>query len=218
MENIKKILCIGAHADDIEIAMGGTVASYIQRGYIVKIIIMSDSSYSNYDGRVCRSKKQALQEEKAALNILGITDYTFLNFPTKDVPYTAKSIELLNRYMDEYKPNMIFTHWIFDTHQAHRNTGLATVSAARNYNNIFFYEPFPPSGRSYLPFKTQLYSDISKTINQKIESLKQHTSQYLKYGEEWIDAVQARAKLRGFECGKKYSECFEILRMELSYE
>jgi LmbE family N-acetylglucosaminyl deacetylase len=209
-----KILAIGAHADDCEIAMGGTLANFVKQKYKVKIVIMSQSASINYDGKMLRSAQQTQEEEKNALKILGISDYTFLNFPNKDVPYNSISVETLNRIIDDFNPNLIFTHWIFDTHQSHRNTGLAVVSAARNYNNILFFEPFPPSGRSYLPFKTQFYSDITDTIEQKLNSLKKHKSQYIKYGDEWIEATKARAKLRGFECQKKYAECFEILRME----
>lgn len=214
---MKKILCIGAHADDVEIAMGGTIVNFIKNKNKVKIIIMSNSSYTDYNGKLLRSIKQAKKEEYKSLKVLGVSDYIFLNFPTKDIPYNSNSIETLNKIIDNFKPNLIFTHWIFDTHQSHKNTGLATISAARNYNNILFYEPFPPSGRSYLPFKIQLYSDISNVINKKIDSLKKHKSQYIKYGKEWTEAVKARAKLRGFECQKQYAECFEILRMELNY-
>lgn len=209
------ILAIGAHFDDIEIACGGTLARYILEGHNVLAVIMTPSDYNNYNGVVLRSAELALTEGLEALRILGIKDYRLLNFPTKDVPYNSSSVEALNKIMDEFKPNKIFTHWVFDTHQAHSGTGLATVTAARNFNNIYFYEPFPPSGRSYMPFKTQLYSDISDTIAIKLESLKAHKSQYIKYGNEWIDAVRARAKLRGFECKKSYAECFEILREEL---
>ena len=213
-----RILSIGAHADDCEVAMGGTLAKFGSQGHKVKIIIMSKSASVNYNGKVLRSAQQTQQEEKDALKVLGISDYTFLDFPNKDVPYNSTSVETLNKIMDDFKPDLIFTHWIFDTHQSHKNTGLATVSAARNYNNILFFEPFPPSGRSYLPFKTQFYSDISNTIGKKLNSLKKHKSQYKKYGSEWIEAVKARAKLRGFECQKKYAECFEILRLELDYD
>jgi LmbE family N-acetylglucosaminyl deacetylase len=77
------------------------------------------------------------------------------------------------------------------------------------------YESFPPSGRSYVAFKPQVYSDITDVLTLKIQSLKAHKSQYKKYGEMWIDAVIGRAQLRGWECGNKYAECFELLRSDL---
>ena len=79
------------------------------------------------------------------------------------------------------------------------------------------YEPFPPSGRSYVAFKPQVYVDITENIPTKIMSLKAHKSQHEKYGQEWIEAIEGRARMRGFECNYKYAEVFETLRMELKF-
>lgn len=207
-----KLLIIASHADDETIAMGGTIAKEVSAGNEVKIVIMTNSSYTNYNGQQQRTSIEAITECEAAMNILGVKNLQWLNFPTKDVPYDSTSVEALNQIIDEFKPDQIYTHFVNDTHQSHRNTSLATISAGRNYNNIFFYEPFPPSGRSYDTFQPQLYVDISSFINVKIAALKAHESQYIKYGEEWVSAVQARAKLRGFECGCKFAECFKVLR------
>ena len=38
-----KILAIGAHLDDIELACGGTIAKAIKAGNQVKVIVMSKS-------------------------------------------------------------------------------------------------------------------------------------------------------------------------------
>ena len=78
------------------------------------------------------------------------------------------------------------------------------------------YEPINPSGRGYVAFRPQVYFDISGTIDKKIASLKEHRSQYKKYGDTWIEALQSRAKFRGFEMGAEYAECFELIRMEFA--
>ena len=46
-----KILAVGAHLDDIEIACGGTLAKAIENGHQVKVLIMSKSGYTNKDGK-----------------------------------------------------------------------------------------------------------------------------------------------------------------------
>ena len=210
-----KILIIAAHADDETIAMGGSIAKFRKQGHEVKVVIMTDSTYTNYDGTILRTYSQVVDEFVKCMEILNVVDYQILKFSTKDIPYDSTVVEAINQILDEFKPDKIFTHFYADTHQAHKNVALSTISATRNYNDIYFFESFPPSGRSYIPFKTQLYIDISNTIDIKLEALKAHQSQYQKYGEEWIDATKARAKLRGFESNHKYSECFEILREEL---
>ena len=52
------LLFIGAHIDDIEIGCGGTVARAIKNGHSVKLVVMSHSSYSNYDGKVLLQMKR----------------------------------------------------------------------------------------------------------------------------------------------------------------
>lgn len=211
-----KILAIGAHLDDIELACGGTLAQAIKKGHTVKMLVMSDSSYNNFDGKVLRTKETAYAEGRLAANKLGVNDLEILNFPTKDVPYDSASVEAIDKIISSFSPDFIFTHWVSDTHQAHKNTGLATISAARYQNNIFMYEPFPPSGRSYAPFRPQVYVDISDAINDKIDSMKEHKSQYEKYGEDWVEAIKGRARMRGFESGCKYAEVFEPVRLNLN--
>jgi len=210
-----KILAVGSHLDDIELACGGTLAQAVKNGHEVKCLVMTNSAYKNYDGKVLRTKDEAKVEGVRALLKLKVKDFEILNFPIKNVPYNGKSVEAIDRVISEFKPDLIFTHWIHDTHQDHRNTGLATISAGRRYNNILMYEPFPPSGRSYEAFRPQVYSDITNTLQAKIDALVAHKSQYAKYGEEWIEATKGRAKLRGYESGHSYAECFEIVRMDL---
>ena len=214
-----KILAIGAHLDDIEIAAGGTLAKAVENGHEVKVLIMSKSGYTNKDGQVQRADETAVVEGTKALNTLGITDITILDFPTKDIPFRSDVVNEIDLMMSSYNPDVIFTHHPFDTHQAHEGVAKATIAAARRKNTVYFYEPIQPSGRSYVAFKPILYVDIEQTIQKKIDSLKCHTSEYNKFGgEDWIEGVKCRCGFRGYEIGKKYAEAFEILRHEMSFD
>ena len=173
---------------------------------------MCEPYYANFNNKVLRTNKQGLEETRGAAGILGVKDIEMLNLPNKNLPYNSSTVEPLDKIFNKYQPDMIITHWTFDTHQDHHNASLATISAARNFNNILMYEPFPPSGRSYVAFRPQIYIDISDTINQKIGSIKAHKSQLYKYGKNWIDSVSGRATMRGFESGVKQAETFELLR------
>lgn len=212
-----KILVVGAHLDDVELACGGTLAKALKAGHQVKVIIMSQSGYTNFDGRLMRKNEDAVQEGMNALHVLGVQDIEILDFPTKDIPYESGVIEAIDSRMAAFDPDVIFAHHPFDTHQAHVGVSKSTISAARRKNTVFMFEPITPSGRSYVPFKPQMYVDISDYIDQKIESLKMHTTEYHKFGEEWITGVQCRAGFRGYEIGVKYAEAFEVLRCQLSF-
>lgn len=214
-----KILAVGAHLDDIEIACGGTLAKAIMSDHQVKVLIMSKSGYTNISGAVQRSDDVAVREGTNALHALGIHDIEILDFPTKDIPFRSDVVNAIDVHITEYKPDIIFTHHPFDTHQAHVGVSQSTIAAARRKNTVFFYEPITPSGRSYVAFKPQLYVDIESTIDMKIASLREHKSEYSKFGaEDWIIGLHSRCGFRGYEIGKKYAEAFEIMRLEMSFD
>jgi LmbE family N-acetylglucosaminyl deacetylase len=210
-----KILAIGAHLDDIELACGGTLAKAIRKGHQVKCIIMTPSGYKNYDGTVLRTETEAYEEGKEALSLLGVTDYVIFDFPNKHIPYNGDTVEAIDKVLNEFKPDLIFTHWSFDTHQDHQNTSLSSISASRWFNSIFMYEPFPPSGRSYHPYRPQVYIDITDDMETKKKAIRAHKSQEKKYGPSWVESIESRARMRGNESGTKYAESFEVLRYGL---
>jgi LmbE family N-acetylglucosaminyl deacetylase len=214
-----KILAVGAHLDDIEIACGGTLAKSIENSHSVKVLIMSKSGYTNKEGRMQRSDEVAVEEGTSALHMLGIQDIEILDFPTKDIPWRSDVVNAIDICIAAYDPDIIFTHHPFDTHQAHSGVSNATIAAARRRNTVFFYEPISPSGRSYVAFRPQLYVDITQTIDKKVASLREHKSEYNKFGgEDWVEGVHARCGFRGYEIGKKYAEAFEVLRIEMGFE
>lgn len=208
----RNILAVGAHADDVEIGCGGTVAKHVKNGENVILLIMAESSYTDYTGKVLRSIEEGTTEEKNASKILG-AKLINLGFKTKNIPYSSESIEAINRIIDDYSIDTIYTHWYHDTHQDHKRTTQSVLSAGRYISNILMYEPEYPAGRSYLGFRNQYYVNITSTFDIKMGALKCHESQIKKYGDAFMDAVKARAIHRGYEIGNKYAECFEIIRL-----
>lgn len=211
-------LFVGAHLDDIELAAGGTAARLVRLGAQVKFLVMSSSDYTNYDGSHFRDADDAVAEGCAAAEMLGVTDLEILKFPAKDVENHSTVVEAINRTIDAMQPTTIFTHWPFDTHRSHANTALATIAAGRYFNTILMYEPITPSGRSYVGFRPQLYVDITDSIELKLQALRCHKSEYEKYGEQWIEGVEARSRYRGYEMKSRYGECFEVSRLEAVLE
>lgn len=210
-----KIIAIGAHPDDVELACGGTLAYAVKQGHDVIMVIVTGNSSVDHLGNSIRTESEAKEEQTNAAKKLGVLKVEILGFDDMDVPYSKELVSRLDKILNDIKPDIVFTHFVFDTHQDHIRTAQSTLSAARKQNTILLYEPINPSGRGYMPFRAQVYFDISETINQKINSLKEHKSQYIKYGDSWIDGVTARAKFRGFEMGVNYAECFELVRMEI---
>lgn len=209
-----RILAIGAHLDDIEIACGGTLATALAQGSQVKMVVMSHSAYQTLGGEEQRSQSTALAEGQAAARILGVCDLEVLNFPTIQIPYDDVVVKAIERSAVDFQPDIVFTHWTHDTHQDHRNVALATLAAMRYYNSLLMYEPMMPGSRSDSAFRPQVYVDISQQIQGKLASIRAHKSEYTKRGEAWLAAIEARCRLRGYEMGGEYAEAFEVVRLE----
>lgn len=210
-----KLVAIGAHPDDIELACGGTLAKAKENGHEVDMIIVTGSSSKDHNDNYIRTEFQAKGEQSNAAEVLGVKNVHILEFEDMSVPYSKELVSRLDEIINDIQPDVVFTHFVFDTHQDHIHTAQSTLSAARKQNTVLLYEPINPSGRGYIPFRAQVYFDITNTIDKKLNSLKAHKSQYEKYGENWIESIKARAKFRGFEIGSEYAECFELVRMEV---
>lgn len=213
-----RALFVGAHLDDIELAAGGTAARIRKLGGEVFWLVLSESGYVSFDGRSVRDASVALEEGHAAARALGVTALQVHDLPAKDIDNHSSVVEVIERVVNDFDPTIIFSHWPFDTHRSHANAALTTIAAARRRNSVLMFEPITPSGRSYMAFRPQVYVAIDDVVDQKIEALKCHASEYRKYGEDWIDGILARARYRGFEMAATFGEAFEVLRMELSLE
>lgn len=214
-EKSLKIVAVGAHPDDIELACGGTLAYAKENGHEVYMVIITGASSKDHNDNYIRTDEEAKSEQVQAAKVLGVDNLYILGFEDMSVPYSKELVSSLDKIINEIDPDVIFTHFVFDTHQDHIRTAQSTLSAARKQNTILLYEPINPSGRGYIPFRAQVYFDITSTIDKKLDSLKAHKSQYSKYGDNWIESIKARAKFRGFEIGSEYAECFELVRMEV---
>lgn len=212
-----KILCIGAHYDDLELSAGGTIARFCKEGHEVFVNVVTASDYTNYNGEVLRDKWEAEKEGINALKILGIKEYKIkcLNYETKKVPFNYQLIEDINRSIETTKPNLIITHSLASSHQDHINTAKSTMAAARRCKNIWMYEPIYPDKITNNPFKPIIYINITDTFNIKLDSLKAHINQFKKY-PEWTELVTNLAKFRGIENGiiNSLAESFEPIKME----
>lgn len=210
---LERPLFVGAHLDDIEIAAGGVAARSAKNGGDPYFLVLSDSSYTRWDGRDGRQPETARREGEAASCLLGVRNLDIRGFAAKDIENHSSVVEVIESVITSYRPSVIITHWPFDTHKAHMNVALTTIAAARREPSILFFEPFFPSGRSYQPFRPQMYFSVTDEIDAKLNALRAHTSEYEKFGDEWVEAIRARAFVRGYESGGRYAESFEVLRV-----
>lgn len=205
-----RVLAIGAHADDIELGLGGTLSKYSASGSVVHSLLITHSEYGDFTGRVLRSRETALQEAKDAAKVLGIFDVKCLGYETKRVTYTVDLIEDINREIDRIRPDVIFTHWDGDINQDHSAIAQATIVAGRNSPRILMYRS--NWYKSYKHFENSVYVDISDHIDQKVKSIEAHVSEVSRRGPEWVDFFKSHCMINGQEIGVKYAESFQPVK------
>lgn len=196
------ILIVGAHPDDYEIGLAGTIKKHTSRGHKVIAVIMSN-------GEAISSGIKREAEAKEAAKILGIEEVHFFHFQDTMIPSGAESIRRICEIIDTREINRIYTHSLNDTHQDHRNTCLAVLSAGKKVEQILFFES--PSAVSL--FKPALFVDISNYLEDKIKSLSVYNS-IIELKKDYInpELIKCNALFRGKQGNVNFAEGFEVYK------
>ena len=111
----KSILVFGAHPDDYEIGMAGTIIKLSNQGYKVKLVIAVLPNFTEFDKKEDR-KVEAIKSSK----ILKTEEPDFLDISPTEMVHSRKLIGIVDQYIKDYKPEAVFTQWIGDSHQEHQ--------------------------------------------------------------------------------------------------
>ena len=126
-ESDYKILCLGAHCDDIEIGCGGTILKLIEKYQNINIYWVVFSSNEQRVREATASSDIFLKEvsqKKVVIN----------NFRDGFLPFQGLEMkECFEKLKQEFSPDLIFTHYREDRHQDHRLISDFTWNTFRNH-------------------------------------------------------------------------------------
>jgi LmbE family N-acetylglucosaminyl deacetylase len=207
-----RLLCLGAHCDDIEIGCGGTIlklASAVGRKIEVQWVVFS----SDED-----RKQEALKSVEAFLCDVTTKKVTVLGLRDGFFPYIGADLkELFEQLKAEFSPDLILTHYRHDLHQDHRLVSELTWNTFRNHL-ILEYEIPKYDGDFGAP---NLFVPLDESIcRRKIDAiLDAYQSQS---GKHWFsrDLFSAILRLRGMEANacSGYAEGFYCRKAVLGME
>ncbi|MGZ5546611.1 MAG: PIG-L deacetylase family protein [Nitrososphaeraceae archaeon] len=207
MSDFDRILVFGAHPDDIEIGMGGTITKLVKLGHDVIMVIATLPNFTIAD-----NKDERKLEAISSATILGCDSPEFLDLAQEDIVFGRRMVTLVDSLIKKYNTSTVYTQWIGDSHQDHQILTQSVIAASRDVNNLYMYETTIPGGLTEKAFRPQLYVDITKEMENKTKSLKCFKSQNLRCGPFWIDAIVGRSIYRGYQMNTKYAEVFEIVK------
>ncbi len=216
---MNKILIIVAHPDDEVLGCGATIIKHIKNGDKVQVVFLADgfSSRDNSDSRYGLAEKVS--------KFLGCERPIFLNLPDNqlDAIPLLKIIQKVEESIENFQPNIVYTHHFGDLNIDHQITHRAVITACRPVpsfcvKEIYSFETLsathwqsPSMGDIFNP---NCFIDVTDFMEQKMEALRH-------YDGEMREAPHARsyelvdnlAKFRGGLVGVKAAEAFCVERL-----
>jgi LmbE family N-acetylglucosaminyl deacetylase len=202
------VLCLGAHADDIEIGAGGTLLGWIASGVRLEVTWCVLSAPGP---RAAEAKASAA----AFLPGAATTRIELAQFDDGLFPYQGDEIKAwLEGMRARVDPDVVLTHRRGDAHQDHREVCGLTWNLFRDHL-ILEYEIPKWDGDLGRP---NVYVPLTAAVlEHKIELL--HTHFGTQRSKQWFDAETFRglARLRGMECRapERYAEAFVVRKARL---
>jgi LmbE family N-acetylglucosaminyl deacetylase len=188
---IRRVLCLGAHSDDIEIGVGGTLLKLAQESPGLEIWWVVFSAPS----------QRADEAQKSADEFLSGVERKQVKIGSFRESYFPSEWPAIKNWFEDIKsnfdPEIVWTHYREDRHQDHRVLSDLAWNTFRNHL-ILEYEILKYDGDLGSP---NLFVPLSEQVcNRKVDLLLKHfQSQKSKH---WFtsDTFQAMLRIRGIEC------------------
>ena len=204
-----RILCVGAHSDDIEIGAGATIIELIRRSVRLEVhwVVLSAIGPRREEARA-----------SAEAFLAGAARHAVVLATFKDGYFPFQGAELkdqFNLFKETCTPDVIFTHRRDDAHQDHRQVSNLTWTSFRDHV-ILEYEIPKWDGDIGRP---NTYMPVSEAaLRRKTELLMNHFGTQRSKG--WFDprTFEGLARLRGAECRapEGYAEAFHARKILLA--
>jgi bacillithiol biosynthesis deacetylase BshB1 len=213
------ILAFGAHPDDVEIGMAGTIAKHAEAGYRVGICDLTQAEMSS-NGDVQTRMKEARQASEA----LGVVYRSCLQLPDRGLRLTEEHIERIVREIRLCRPRLVFAPYWQDRHPDHVACSELLQEAVFNAK-LRKYAPDIPAWtveRTYFYFINDVFEpdvavDVTGSYDRKRQSLRAYRSQFEREGADvvgtplnqgYVERVEQRDALLGGKIGVPYAEGF----------
>lgn len=186
-----RILCLGAHSDDIEIGCGGTILRLLAEhpGSSVHWVVFSATSDRELEARASASD---------FLRDAGDSTVLVRGFRESFFPAVWVEIkEFFEKVRRSVEPNVVFCHHRLDMHQDHRTIAELTWNTFRN-QLVLEYEIPKFEGDLGSP---NLFVPLTRAVaDRKVELLLKHFASQAQRSWFRADTFHGLMSIRGVEC------------------
>jgi LmbE family N-acetylglucosaminyl deacetylase len=194
-------LAVGAHPDDIEFMMAGTLTLLHRAGWETHYLNVASGSCGSSTILPAALRAIRRREARAAAKILGAACHNSL-VDDLEIYYQPSTLRRLAALVREIRPNIFLVPSPQDYMEDHTNTCRLAVTAAfvRGMRNFRTHPPRPPSPGDLTvyhamphglrdPLRQRIapgaFVDTTSVHDLKVSALEQHHSQ-----QEWLSASQ----------------------------
>jgi N-acetylglucosamine malate deacetylase 1 len=199
-----RILALGAHPDDLEIFLGGTLNAWKAMGAELILAVATDGAAGGQQPpETLRRLRRA--EAAAAAAPLGTTP-CFLDFPDGALMPDAALVAALGRLVVEAAPDLVVTHAPNDYHADHRALSAAVSQAVSFAAPLLFADTLRGTG-----FVPTHWVDVTPWFEAKCAAIRAHVSQD---PERFVVSASVQAAYRAGECNGGPDDRAEAFRFE----
>lgn len=209
---MKNILVVGAHYDDAELGVGGTMARFVGEGKNVYKLTLTDNETHFKEKNIDVDKESSIIMSNKACEILGVTEVVFPPEKCNYLKYGTDIMQRVERIIYEHDIDTLFCHYQYDVNKDHVAAAEVCLTAGRHCTNVFTFQSNAYIlEHSYYP---TLFFDISDVIDIKRAAVFQYEGDHNRYGR-LFDTVIERNHIWGFYNNVEYAEGFHVVKMRL---
>ena len=123
MQKDLRVMVIGAHPDDPDVNMAGTMAKFADAGARVKIVAVTSGNKGHRTMPPDELAARRRGEAQASAKILGAEEYVIMGADDCELEPTLEWRRRITRLVREFAPHLLFTHRPYDYHADHRAVG-----------------------------------------------------------------------------------------------
>jgi LmbE family N-acetylglucosaminyl deacetylase len=225
------VLAVFAHADDAEIAAGGTLAKWAASGREVHLLVLTNGDRGSSEvgrdraelatTRLVETQEAAAMLGLASATVLGMHDGELENTPVAREPVVRRLREVRAETLLSCDPTSVFFENRYYNHSDHRTAGWIALDAVfPGSGNPHFFPEHLAEGLEvkdvtdvWLGWTNEPnhHEDVTATFATKIEALGRHDSQLSEGIAFFEEFLTEDARRSGSAIGVELGEPFRVL-------
>ena len=214
-----KILVLAPHPDDETLGCGGSLLRHKYEGdELYWCIITNISKELGWSEESIKTREKEIKAIEKKYSFSKVFNFKIPTTKVDTVPI-SDLIQKITDVCNETKPDIVFLPFAGDVHTDHQLISKASQSTLKwfrqpSIKKVLMYETLSETENNFIEtnsFKPNVFVDISKYLDEKIEAMKIYESEMGDFPFPRSEKnIKALATLRGSQGGFAAAEAFEL--------